>query len=135
MILITEVLANLINDSELAVYSPNDADGDIYIETMPDVEKEYFVSIYQYGGRRRELSSFGDTRHYSIQINVKNRIKNNALKKLTKIIDAINFKEYTYENDYLFDITATQEPYILQVDKDGKYIASVNITVSCNINN
>ena len=134
MTLITEILAKILNDLDLGVYDTDGDNGNIYIELMPEVDKEYLISIYQYGGRQRELPQYGDTRHYSIQFNVKNKNKYAAMVKINEIIDAINYKEFTKEGYYLHDVDMNQEPYILKLDKDNKYIASVNFTISCTIN-
>lgn len=134
MTLLTEILAQILSDCEVGIYDANGDAGDIYVETMPDINKDYLIGIYQYGGRQRELPMYGDTRHYSIQINVKHKNKYNSMIKINEIIGAINYKEFRKEGFYLHDIDMNQEPFILKIDKDNKYIATVNFTISCTIN-
>lgn len=133
--LITEILAQILSDVEVGIYDANGDKGNIYIETMPEIDKEYLICIYQYGGRQRELPMFGDVRHYAIQINVKHKNKYNSMVKINEIINAINYKEFVKNGFYLHDIDMNQEPFILKIDKDNKYISTVNFTISCTIQN
>lgn len=129
--MITETLAEILTDLEVGKYDKNGTKGNIFVENLIESNNEYIIGIFTYGGNPREMLYFGDTRHYSIQINVKHKNKFNALKKITDIVDLINYKEFKKNNIYLHDIYANQEPFMLKLDKDNKYISAVNFTISC----
>ena len=133
--ILTEILAQILNDVNVGIYDTDGDAGNIYTETMPDTDNEFLICVYQYGGRQRELPMFGDTRHYSIQINVKHKSKYKAMVKINEIIDAINYKEFVKNGVYIHDIDMNQEPHILKIDNDGKCISTVNFSISCTIKN
>lgn len=130
MILPEEILANRLHELGLGIYDEDGADGNIYLDNIPDKllsDGEYIISVYKSGSFTRNIALLGGSINPIYNIYVKSKKLLDASRMAHTIANTISEDSYS-KNDYIVHQTFIfSEPVRLVIDEKGDYTFSFQV--------
>lgn len=128
--MIEEVIAQILNDSNIGIYAPDNTNGNIFLYDMPNESpSSFWISVVKTGGKSPMLNHFQEYPLITIYVRGLDRMSTeNKIENIDNII-----REKTFQNDKIIinQIAKMGETnYIREDNNKESYLYDINYLIS-----